>query len=932
MPFAATRLLAFLFLLSASLPAAAADDPAKAQLEVQRFVLPNGLTLLVHEDHRAPLASLALIYRVGSKDEVNRKTGLAHLFEHLMFTGSENGRSKHQIALQELGAVNINGTTSHDLTSYFETVPTGSLERLLWLESDRARNLIGQLDKTRLDEQRGVVKNEKRQRESPAGPARQIRINSFIYPYGHPYQHTISGSYEDLDGITLDDAKAFFRAHYGAANTILSISGDVQPDAVRTMVDKWFGDLAPGQSYAHRAEQTPVMAARVVEQLVENGASHLFIRAWPVAGVRDPDSLYLSLLPSVLADGEDSRLRKALVRDRQFATSVGASVGRQLLAGAMQLQIDLKPEADIAAVEAELDRQLADLLENGPSSAELQRAKKRYAAGSIRSLESTLSQALAMGQNEALAGDPNFTARNLQRIAAATREDVRRAAQKYLRGGYYQAHTTPTIVAPASAAIDRSKPPAFQPTAAAAFPQPVRWTLSNGIAVILAERHSWPTVEMNVLFDGGSIHDGSRQGLAQMAMGLLGRGTAKRSALEIEDALRDNGMTISAGAGPEQLTLHASMLVANLEPSLDLAADLLRAPSFPEDAFNQSRKARLTAIGNQGQAPAGAISLAYGPALYGSDHPYGISSLIGTRASIEALTRDDLVAFATDWLRPDRATILVAGDITRERADALLEERFGRWSKPATPPPAIAPVPPRDLPASARVILIDVPKQAQATIYAAQLIDPDDKTGDTERSMFNTLVGGFFGSRLNLNLRESKGWSYGVSSGFTTVRHQRSWSARAAVDRAHAGDAIVELQRELRELVTTRPFTDAEIESRRNFSLAALATQYETNGALLSQLTTDRLLGHPIDDPLHVEERVRALDTTSVNRAAHDLLRPDRLTWIIAGDLETIRPQIERLNLGPIELWSRDGARLPAAAPAGLAASPSATESENESK
>jgi zinc protease len=358
------------------------------------------------------------------------------------------------------------------------------------------------------------------------------------------------------------------------------------------------------------------------------------------------------------------------------------------------------------------------------------------------------------------------------------------------------------------------------------------------------------------------------------------------------------------------------MLTAHLDRPLDILAEMMRNASFPETEFALIRKGRLSALANQGLTAPAALSLAFGPVLYGEDHPYGIATTIGTKASLEAMTRDDLQRFVQSWLRPDRATILLAGDITKERATSLLEERFGRWEKPTTKAPDLTKVNPRALPEKPRVILIDIPRSSQTTIQAAQLVPPDNGASDTERSIFNTIFGGYFGSRLNLHIRETKGWSYGVVSTFTSMRSQRSWLINAPVEKDHTADTIVELQREMKELLSTRPITEEEVESRRDHTLATLATLYETNGALYNQLVGDYLLGHPLDYPLHTVERLKAIDAAVANRTAQDLLRPDQLTWLIAGDLATIRPQIEKLNLGTIELWSRDGHPIPAA-PAG---------------
>ncbi|GIL39210.1 M16 family metallopeptidase [Roseiterribacter gracilis] len=902
----------FFALTLVALPAWAADDPAKAKLDYQRFVLPNGLTLIVHEDKRAPVASMALFFHVGSKDEVAGKTGFAHLFEHLMFTGSENARSKHIQALEELGATGVNGTTSNDVTNYYETVPIGALERLLWLESDRMRNLLGGVDQARLDEQRGVVKNEKRQREATAEARRGQRVNAVLYPVGHPYHHSVIGSMEDLDRASLDDVKQFFRNHYGAANTVIAVSGDVKTDDIKKRIEYWFGDIPAGPPHGRRLEQVPVLQERIVDRVTDSVSATWITRAWPTAGIHDDDMIYLTLIGPLLADGDASRLRKALVRDKQLANRVSAGVARRELAGYVDIEFDLRPGADADAAIAELDKQIAEFLRTGPTDAELKRAKARYLLGTTRNLETTLSQAQTLARNETTTGDAGYAVKVQEKIAGATREDVRRVAAKWMSRGYYQLRTDPAPTNEVATAVDRSKPPAVTATAAPPFPTPVEWTLSNGIKVTLAERHNWPTVDLAVMSPGGALSDGGKRGLSSMAMEMLAKGTSKHDVVAIQDMLRDDGASISSYSAMEFNYVRVSMLSGALDRPVELASEMLRSANVPEAELELLRKSRLAALKQQGLTAPSAVALAINPALFGPGHPYGLTTTMGTIESVAQITRNDIADYIATWIRPDVMTIAVAGDITRERATQLLEAQFGRWAKPATPAPSLAKPPILPVASKTRLLLIDVPRSQQATVVVAHLIAPDDRSSETEHAFTNAVFGGSFGSRINLNIRESKGWSYGVRSAVSSGRGQHAWSASMAVERDHAGDAITELKRELADILGPKPITDAEVDLRRTQSLAALAGQNETNGSLLAQLMYDRSVDHPLDYPLHRAERIRAINVETANKTAKTMWHPDGLTWIVAGDAGVLRPQLEKLNLAPIEMWTREGGAVDA--------------------
>jgi len=532
-----TTTIALLALLAPPLAAQSAVD-----VPYERFVLANGLTVLVHEDHKAPIVAVNVWYHVGSKNERPGRTGFAHLFEHLMFNGSEHYDKEYQDPLERAGATDLNGTTNEDRTNYFANVPTSALDLVLWLESDRMGHLLGAITQAKLDEQRGVVQNEKRQNEDePYGKVWDF-LTPRLYPANHPYSWTVIGSMEDLDAAKLDDVKGWFQNYYGPANAVLVVAGDIDVATAKAKVERYFGDIPSGPPVARQetwiakrsGSQRGVMQDRVPQ-------ARLY-KVWNVPEWGSADGDYLGLAASALSTGKSSRLFKRLVYDEQIATDVDASVDLREIGGLFTIEAGVRPGVDPARVERAIDEELARLLAAGPTAVELQRAKTLTRAGFIRGVERIggfggKSDVLAKG--EVFAGRPDYYRMQLARIAAATAAQVRGAAVRWLSDGVYTLEVQPFpdyAVAPSGA--DRSALPQPGTPPDAKFPALVRDTLSNGLKIVLAERRSIPLVRFDLLLDAGFAADQFAQpGTASLAMSMLDEGTATRSSLQISDAL-----------------------------------------------------------------------------------------------------------------------------------------------------------------------------------------------------------------------------------------------------------------------------------------------------------------------------------------------------------------------------------------------------------
>ena len=612
-------------LLAAALPAAAQEP---VDVPYTKYVLDNGLRLIVHEDHKAPIVAVNVWYDVGAADEAPGKTGFAHLFEHLMFNGSEHFNDDYFKPFDRVGATGMNGTTNQDRTNYFQVVPTTALDMALWMESDRMAHMLGAVDQARLDEQRGVVRNEKRQGENQPYGKVFLTIFENTYPDGHPYDHSTIGSMDDLNAASLDDVRAWFETWYGAANAVLVVAGDVDPEDVRTRVERYFGHVPPGPplvkpdvNLARRTEESRIVLQDRVPQA-------RVYRAWNVAALGDPALDHLGLAGDVLAAGRSSRLSRRLVYEDQIATDVSAFVLERQFGSLFILQATAQPGQDLAAVEAALDEELRSFLADGPAAGELARAQAGRRASFVRGVERIGGfggKSDVLAASEVYLGSPDGHKRTQKNILTATPADVRAAAVEWLRRGALTVEVRPfPAYAAAESGVDRSSgPPAVTEFPAASFPARETTRLSNGLEVILARRTAVPVVDFNLLLDAGYAADQfALPGTARMALDMLDEGTTSRTALEIAETLEGLGTTLAARSGLDTSSVTMSTLKENLDASLDLFADVVLRPSFPETEFDRRRRQQLATIAREvrcsrraGDARLPAPALRRGPRL-----------------------------------------------------------------------------------------------------------------------------------------------------------------------------------------------------------------------------------------------------------------------------------------------------------------------------
>jgi zinc protease len=927
----------------------AAAATADIAIPYEEFTLPNGLRVIVHTDRKAPIVAVNLWYHVGSKNETPGRTGFAHLFEHLMFNGSENHPGEFFAPFELVGATDQNGTTNQDRTNYFQNVPTTALDMALWMESDRMGHLLGAIDQKTLDEQRGVVQNEKRQGENqPYGRRITARMFEALYPESHPYHWQTIGSMADLEAATLDDVKTWFKSWYGPNNAVLVLAGDIDVATAKEKVTRYFGDIPASATLPDMKANIPEREKDTREVVPDRVPQVRIYRAWPVAENGSTDSTLLMLASQVLGGSASSRLDTRLVHGDKLADNVSTSLWNSEIAGTFFITADVKQGVDPAKVEAIIDEELQRLLREGPTAAELEQAKTAIRAGFVRGIERIGGfggKSDVLAECAVYAGTPDCYREELEVLANATPATVQSAARKWLDEGSHtlvvEPSETPASALPEKTASAPATAPAAIPPAdpkyktvktdvdrstgvptttdfpELKFPTPQRATLSNGMDVVLVERHEVPVVQMNMEFPGGYTTDvGGKLGTANFAMQMLDEGADEYSALELKARQEALGARIGVGAGLDYAAVSLSALSDKLGESLDLYADVIRRPTFDADEMERVRAQWLAGIAQEKARPQTAALRVLPPLLYGEGHPYAIPFTgSGTEASIKSLAREDLVEFHRDWLQPEKARIVIVGDTTLEEIVPMLEQRFGDWTSPADAP-AIPSVPTIEKPAAPRVFLVDQPGAIQSNIYVAQVVPPTGDAGTIDFDFANGVLGGEFSARLNMNLREDKHWAYGSYSGATNTRGQRPWIASAAVQSDKTAESAAELKREITEYATgKRPPTEAEVAKIRASNTLSLPGAYETGSALLGQIASNLRYGRPDDYVLKFKARNEAMTPALAAKAA-ETIDPNALTWVIVGDLAKIEQPVRALELGTVQVLDADGKSVADAKPA----------------
>jgi len=761
----------------------------------------------------------------------------------------------------------------------------------------------------KLDQQRGVVQNEKRRADNRPYAAVSERMLEGLFPEGHPYRWPTIGSLDDLNAASLEDVHEWFRRYYGAANAIVTVAGDIDPAEALELVRRNFGDIPAGPPVTYLDDWVPERTASSFEIMEDRVANPLIARGWVAPGRDHEQMVSLQLAAEILAGDPSSRLHKRLVKEEKLAVSVSLYVQPFDLAAMVWLQIALLPGADAEKARQITDAVIAEFAADGPTRSELELTKTQITAAQIKGLDSLSGKATLLAESEYYLGSPDAYKTEYAWLENTTRESVRDATRRWLGDGFHEIYVVPFgDYSVAEAGVDRSALPEVTDYPPAVAPEISDHELRNGIRVRFVSRPGVPAVNLSGRFViGEHVAADEPPAAAEIATSMLMKGTKSRSADDIIADLKRTGSSMSVSVGTDETTASLSTLASRIDAAVALYADVLRNPSFDPEETGLLKDLMITSIAQGKTNPSTVANLYVAPVVFG-DHPYGAAP--PTADDVAALTAEDLRAAYRRRIRPQDMTINVVGGIDTDVLLEALNKHLGDWkpaadeSKPVDVRAAQVPEP------QSRVIVFDMPGAPQSNIIAAQAIDPPYGSGDEAFYLANMIYGGSFTSRINSNIREEKGWSYGVRSGAGLSLGPRIWRVSAQVQTDKTAESIVELLDELRAVNGDRPFTPEELEAVRNERVRQLPSITATAGGILSYLATVQLYGLPDE---FIEQRKSMYEAVDLANMAVELNRridPDRLSWFIAGDLSKIGDGLADLGLGEVEVWDVDGNRL----------------------
>jgi zinc protease len=903
-------------------PQSTSDIP---KIQFEKYTLPNGLEVILSEDHRLPIVTANLWYHVGPANEAAGRTGFAHLFEHLMFQGSKHTpHDSHFQMLEAAGATGINGTTDYDRTNYFETVPSNRLELALWIESDRMGYLLDAIDEKEFANQQDVVRNERRQsvENRPYGNAEEELVH-MLYPQNHPYYASVIGSHADIQAAKLADAREFFKRYYAPNNASLAIVGDFDPAATKRLVEKYFGPLKRGPAVPAINVQTPTITTerrKIVPDRVELPRVYM---AWLTPSVFKPGDADAIIAGDILGGGRASRLYQKLVYEQQIAQNVQAYQQSLLLGSQFQIDATARPGHTAEELEKAINDELELLRTKPVEQREIDQARNTIETQTIGRLENLNGVANLLNEYNHYLKTPDYLPKDIERIRAVTPASLMAFAREQLqpnaRAVVYAVKGTPelgpqvpTPPAPTAAGtgaesvnVDeawRNEIPKPGPAKALQVPVPETAQLANGLTLILSTRRGLPMVAANLVVKSGSdTNPPDAPGLANFTVSLLDQGTATRTAVQIANQVAQLGATVNANSSMDASFVNARSLKKNFAAILEIAADIALHPSFPAEEIERQRSSRVAQLVQQREnANALAVRIS-NLALYGERHPYGYTEL-GTEASVRALTRDAMLNFWKQNFVPNNAALVVAGDITMAELRPLVEKVFGGWQRGMPAMPSLA------APAStqARILIVDRPGAPQTQLRVAAVGAPRSVPEFQPIQVMNTALGGLFSSRINMNLREEHGYTYGAGSGFDFRRGAGPFAIAAGVRTDVTAPAVTEILKEVRGM-TASPMKIEELARAKDARTQSLPAGFQTSQAAAASIAQLFVYDLGLDYYSHVAERVNAVTADQSLAAAQKYLVPERMVIVAVGDRAKIEPELRKLNIAPVEVVTPDG-------------------------
>ncbi len=913
-------------------PKLAPTRPLKVPaLTYERYTLPNGLTVLLHEDHRLPLVAVDLWYHVGPVNEAKGRTGFAHLFEHMMFEGSEHvGEKAHFRYLEGAGATDINGTTDFDRTNYFETVPSNELELALWLESDRMGFLLETLDREKLTNQRDVVRNERRQGENQPYELSDEEVFHQLFAPDHPYYGSVIGSHADIEAARLMDVRNFFRNYYTPNNANIAIAGDFDKAKLKQLVERYFGSIPKGPEPPPVTVKTAPITTQKTATVTDTVQLPRVSYAWLMPPAFQPGDADADMLMEILGGGKASRLYRRLVYDKQIAQSAQCTLQSLRLGSVAQCDVIARPGIKPEDLQREIDVELKAIREQGPTQAELDGARNTHLTGLISGLQRLGGfggVADRMDYYNYYTGDPGYLSKDVARFEHVTVTSVHKLAQEDLVDnksivvttiqGEKVTHDVPRSPADtdANVKVENPYPASFEtaqdwrktapspgPLPQVHLPVPKVFTLDNGLHVYLVEDHSLPVINASVItLAGGDANPVNKPGLAGFTSRMLTEGTRERSATEIADAADHLGAQLKSQAFVDNADASIDALSNTTDATFDLLSDITEHPAFAGQEVDRVRKQQLTAILQEADEPIAATLRVAVKALYG-DSPYGYPA-VGTTASVKSMTRDDLAGFWNARYGPQTSALVLTGDITEQEARAQADKYFGVWKSSGAAPAAAVPEPATP---ERKVIIVDKPGSPQTVLIAFGLGVPRSSPDYASIEIMNDVLGGLFSSRLNMNLREQHGYTYGAVSRFFFNRFGGPMFAGAQVRTDVTAPAAKELFAEL-DRITTDPPTPAELKLAQDSQIRSVPGQFETakgTSARIGQLFVYKL---PDNYYASLPGQFAAVTPEQMKQAAIDHIHPKQMIVVAVGDRAKIEPGLKELNLGPIEIRDASG-------------------------
>ena len=919
--FGAVSLL--LILVAGSVARAQSPSRKLPTIPFEKYKLKNGLEVILSEDHTLPLVSVNIWYHVGPANEKAGRTGFAHLFEHMMFEGSQHvGAKGHFSYLEGAGATDINGTTNFDRTNYYETVPSNQLELALWLESDRMGYLLGTLDIEKLANQRDVVRNERRQslENAPYGLAEETLVHISL-PKTHPYYASVIGSHADVEAAKLEDVREFFQQYYTPNNATMAIVGDFDKSRIKALIEKYFGTIPAGPAVPKIDVTTPAITSERRATVTDQVELPRVYMGWitpPVFAAGDAECDFYS---KILGGGKSSRLYKSLVYEKQIAQDVSTSIEETKLGSLFELIVTAKPGVKPEDLEKAIDEVIGKLAADGPTEAEVERARNITETALVRGLQRTNGVANRLNYYNQFLGTPDYFAKDIARFDAVKPADVRRVAQtvfkKDARAVVYAVPGKKVIddvpktseeenkkqAAEAGASKPtmadeswRAKAPQPGPAPKFTLPVPEQAKLANGLTILLVERHNLPLVSATLYTTSGSeLNPLDKPGLSSFVADMLTEGTKNRSALKFAEDIDQIGASLQAGAGYSSGTISLSALSWNSGAALDLAADATLHPAFAEKEVERVRSQRVTAVLQENDEPF-ALAQRTASHLLFSNSPYGFS-VIGTEASNKAITRGDLTGFWQKAYVPANAALAISGDITMAQAKELANKYFGTWSGAASAPISL-PVP--AVPARS-IAIVDKPGAPQTFLLAASLGARRSTPDYVPLEVMNTALGGLFSSRINMNLREEHGYTYGAQSFFNYRRFVGPFLAGGAIRTDVTAPAVSELLKELTR-IREAELTPDELQKAKDSFSKSLVGLFETTGETASTIGGEFVFGLPLDYYSTLPAQIDKVTAADALRVAKQYINPNATVIVAVGDRAKIEPELKKLDVGPVRV------------------------------